>query len=54
MNDRQIVTASGDCTVCLWDIDAGVKIEEFADHAGDVMRYIYCFSFVLLPGIMNS
>ncbi|KAI7859807.1 guanine nucleotide-binding protein subunit beta [Circinella umbellata] len=37
INDRQILTASGDCTICLWDIDAGVKVEEFADHAGDVM-----------------
>ncbi|KAG1076603.1 hypothetical protein G6F42_025418 [Rhizopus arrhizus] len=37
INDRQILTASGDMTCMLWDIDAGVKTEEFADHTGDVM-----------------
>lgn len=39
INDRQVLTASGDMTCMLWDIDAGVKTEEFADHTGDVMRY---------------
>lgn len=39
INDRQILTASGDMTCMLWDIDAGVKTEEFADHTGDVMRF---------------
>ncbi|GAB5589649.1 G protein subunit beta [Umbelopsis nana] len=37
INDRQILTSSGDMTCMLWDIDAGVKIEEFTDHTGDVM-----------------
>ncbi|KAI8143283.1 guanine nucleotide-binding protein subunit beta [Fennellomyces sp. T-0311] len=37
INDRQILTASGDKTCMLWDIDAGVKTEEFADHSNDVM-----------------
>ncbi|CAO3622743.1 unnamed protein product [Cunninghamella blakesleeana] len=37
INDRQILTASGDMSCMLWDIDAGVKTEEFLDHTGDVM-----------------
>jgi len=37
LNDKQIVTSSGDMTCILWDIEAGTKIREFADHTGDVM-----------------
>ncbi|CDH59052.1 g-protein beta subunit [Lichtheimia corymbifera JMRC:FSU:9682] len=37
INDRQILTSSGDKSAMLFDIDAGVKTEEFADHSGDVM-----------------
>ncbi|KAI8583697.1 hypothetical protein K450DRAFT_222345 [Umbelopsis ramanniana AG] len=37
INDRQILTTSGDMSCMLWDIDAGIKIEEFNDHTGDVM-----------------
>ncbi|KAJ8659378.1 guanine nucleotide-binding protein subunit beta [Lichtheimia ornata] len=37
INDRQILTSSGDKTAMLFDIDAGVKTEEFVDHANDVM-----------------
>ncbi|KAI7854561.1 guanine nucleotide-binding protein subunit beta [Circinella umbellata] len=37
INDRQILTSSGDKSCMLWDIDAGVKIEEFTDHSNDVM-----------------
>src|SRR3984957_11828984 len=40
MNDRQIVTSSGDMTCMLWDIEAGVRVVEFSDHTGDVMRYV--------------
>ena len=39
INDRQIVTSSGDMTCMLWDIEAGVRVMEFSDHTGDVMRY---------------
>lgn len=38
INDRQIVTSSGDMTCMLWDIEAGVRVMEFSDHTGDVMR----------------
>ncbi|KYR00050.1 G protein b-subunit [Tieghemostelium lacteum] len=37
LNDRQIVTSSGDMTCILWDIENGTKITEFNDHNGDVM-----------------
>jgi len=40
INDRQIVTSSGDMTCMLWDIEAGVRMTEFSDHTGDVMRYV--------------
>jgi guanine nucleotide-binding protein G(I)/G(S)/G(T) subunit beta-1 len=40
INDRQIVTSSGDMTCMLWDIEAGVRVVEFNDHTGDVMRYL--------------
>lgn len=44
-NDQQILTSSGDTTCLLWDIDAGQKIAEFADHTGDVMRYQCIFTW---------
>merc|ERR1712225_189873 len=37
LNDRQILTSSGDMTCMLWDVDAGVRVLEFNDHTGDVM-----------------
>lgn len=37
LSDRQILTSSGDMTCLLWDIEAGMKTTEFADHSGDVM-----------------
>lgn len=37
LNDRQIITSSGDMTCILWDIEAGSKVTEFIDHNGDVM-----------------
>lgn len=38
LSDHQILTSSGDTTCVLWDVDAGVKMDEFTDHTGDVMR----------------
>ena len=40
ISDRQIVTSSGDMTCMLWDIEAGVRVLEFSDHTGDVMRLV--------------
>jgi len=37
INDKQIVTSSGDLSCILWDIDGSVKLKEFAEHEGDVM-----------------
>lgn len=37
LNDRRILTSSGDMTCVLWDIETGTKITDFADHLGDVM-----------------
>lgn len=37
LNDRQILTSSGDMTCILWDVDAGARVQEFNDHTGDVM-----------------
>lgn len=37
LNDKQIVTSSGDMSCMLWDIEAGTKVTEFNDHNGDVM-----------------
>lgn len=37
INDRRILTSSGDMTCVLWDIETGSKLHEFADHLGDVM-----------------
>jgi len=37
INDRRILTSSGDMTCVLWDVETGAKVTEFADHLGDVM-----------------
>lgn len=37
INDRSILTSSGDMTCMKWDIETGTKTMEFADHLGDVM-----------------
>jgi len=37
LDDRKIVTASGDHTCILWDVEAGSQLHNFADHTGDVM-----------------
>jgi len=37
IDDRQIITSSGDGTCLLWDVEAGTKVTEFKDHESDVM-----------------
>ncbi|PVU90980.1 hypothetical protein BB559_004353 [Furculomyces boomerangus] len=37
LNDRQIISSSGDMSCILWDIESGSKTTEFTDHTGDVM-----------------
>ncbi|KAH8922600.1 G-protein beta subunit GPB1 [Atractiella rhizophila] len=50
LNDRQILTSSGDMTCMMWDVDAGVRIMEFNDHTGDVMSYVLLSSISTGPG----
>lgn len=50
IDDRKIVTSSGDMTCMLWDIEAGTRIQEFSDHTGDVMS----LSLGPHPGIFVS
>jgi len=37
VNDRQILTCSGDMSCMLWDIETGSLVDRFDDHTGDVM-----------------
>ncbi|CAA7263775.1 unnamed protein product [Cyclocybe aegerita] len=37
IDDRQILTSSGDMSCMLWDIETGTRVVEFNDHVGDVM-----------------
>jgi guanine nucleotide-binding protein G(I)/G(S)/G(T) subunit beta-1 len=37
IDDKQIVTSSGDSTCILWDVETGEVLSKFADHKGDVM-----------------
>ena len=42
LNDREILTSSGDVSCILWDIEAGMKKVEFLGHTGDVMSLSVC------------
>lgn len=37
INDRTIITASGDMSCALWDVETGSVVQQFQGHAGDVM-----------------
>jgi len=37
LDEKRILTCSGDQSCILWDIEAGSKVTEFTDHTGDVM-----------------
>jgi len=45
LNEQQIITASGDSTLMLWDIELGQSKQTFSDHEGDVM------SVAILPSV---
>ncbi len=34
VNDRQIITSSGDMSCALWDIEKGQRVMEFTGHSG--------------------
>jgi len=38
LDDRRVLTSSGDRTVCLWDINTGTPLHKFRGHRSDVMR----------------
>lgn len=40
LDDRQIITTSGDSDCFLWDIEAGKKLHEYTAHSGDVMGFV--------------
>lgn len=40
--DARIVTASGDLSCMLWDIEKNSKLRDFKSHAGDVMAVAVC------------
>jgi len=42
IDDHQILTSSGDCTCCLWDIETGQQLTSFIGHTGDVMSLSLC------------
>ncbi|KAG7335813.1 hypothetical protein KOW79_000506 [Hemibagrus wyckioides] len=37
LSDTEIITCSGDCTCCLWDIETGAQKTIFVGHIGDCM-----------------
>jgi guanine nucleotide-binding protein G(I)/G(S)/G(T) subunit beta-1 len=37
LSDKEIVTASGDMSLVLWDVEANTPAKTFQDHTGDVM-----------------
>jgi len=37
LNDKQILTSSGDMSCIIWDIEGGSKVREFIEHNGDCM-----------------
>lgn len=44
IEDRQILTSSGDMTCILWDIENNKSLIEYKEHSGDVMRFVFfCF-----------
>lgn len=49
LNDRQILTSSGDMTCMLWDVDTGARLLEFNDHTGDVMRCVCLMTTTFAP-----
>lgn len=47
IDDRRILTTSGDGNTILWDIETGKQLNEFTHHSGDVMRFVSPPEFVL-------
>jgi len=43
LDNKSIITASGDMTCIHWDIEKGAKVSDFTGHNGDVMWYLLFF-----------
>uniref|UniRef100_A0A1L8DGQ6 Putative transcription initiation factor tfiid n=1 Tax=Nyssomyia neivai TaxID=330878 RepID=A0A1L8DGQ6_9DIPT len=37
LDDKNILTGSGDMKICIWDLESGKKTSDFEAHAGDVV-----------------
>lgn len=47
--DDQILTASGDMTIALWDMEKHTKVRDFLDHCGDVLLLLVSPKERMLP-----
>ncbi|QBM91005.1 guanine nucleotide-binding protein G(I)/G(S)/G(T) subunit beta-1 [Metschnikowia aff. pulcherrima] len=47
--DDQVLTASGDMTVALWDMEKHVRSRDFLDHCGDVLSLLVAPRERMLP-----
>lgn len=55
INDREIITSSGDSTCVLWDIENKMPKLTFSDHTGDVMSVsIYDKNSIFVSGSCDS
>uniref|UniRef100_A0A0K8SDK6 Uncharacterized protein n=3 Tax=Lygus hesperus TaxID=30085 RepID=A0A0K8SDK6_LYGHE len=37
LDDQTLITGSGDMKICVWNLESGVKTQEYQAHAGDVV-----------------
>lgn len=42
--DREILTASGDKTCVLWDVERGTRTRAYAEHSADVLEWVSLWS----------
>lgn len=49
ITDDQVLTASGDMTVALWDLEKQCKVRDFLDHYGDVLLLLILPRERMLP-----
>ena len=40
LGETRMLSASGDSTCCLWDVNTTQRLDRFEDHAADVQRYV--------------
>jgi len=55
INDKQIITSSGDQTCILWDIDTNSQVTTFEGHEGDVMSLsLYTDKNIFVSGACDA